>query len=105
MHGPKEQHVRLVVDVPLPHLVRESLLDKGTKLLSRHGHRFDSAVLHIHVKPSGSAVECGANLFTDAGSFHASVEEWNILRGIDDVLETLHMQILKKAEKRVVIRT
>jgi len=94
--------VRLSVDVPLPSLVRELLLERAGKLLVRHSHRFGSAALHLHVKPSGSQIGCIANLFTDGGSYHASIEDWNVLRGVDDIFERLHQQILKKFEKIAV---
>ena len=79
-------------------------MERATRVLQRHGHRFGTASLQIHVKSSSSQVACSANLFTDEGSYHASVEEWNVLKGVDAVFERLHQQILKRFEKRIAVR-
>ncbi|MBR9700773.1 hypothetical protein GOV11_02820 [Candidatus Woesearchaeota archaeon] len=77
---------------------------KGTRLLARHMQRFGSAVLNIHVKTAGAMYECAVNLFTDDGSFHASVDEWNVLKGTEEALETVHLQIIKRTDKRMTVK-
>lgn len=89
----------MTFDVPLPSLVKQALEDRAAALLNRHAHRFGMAQMHLHLKHAGPQTECIANLFTDEGNYHASLTAWNVLSGIDAVLDKMHQQILKQSEK------
>ncbi len=98
-----EPTIRLSTEVPLPSLIRTTLADMGTRLLSRHRHRFGSAELHLHIKRAGSGVGCMAHLSTDDGNYHAHSEEWDVRRCIDRALDMLDAQVLKVFDRRVTL--